>query len=365
MNGEREIPTKKLKQMADLVDPAVTIRDADLASTGHQSVYHLDIEREGRRQEWVLKAARDESSEDIATEARLLTIVSEWTSMPVPAVIGVVDAHEKLPTPYFVMERTPGTNLPKRAIAELSDDALARIAFESGRYLAELHALDGPSGYGRVTVAVTSQHTGGRPSVSLDQLGVAVLQGASSSDPREWPAVFRTWCDDTLDRLASTRFGDLRREVGPVVDTLVDDFSGPYESVIARVDHGLNNILVDPETGRITGVIDWAFTLSVPPAYDLACLEANLAMDPWSVHPSTPDRRELVREKLREGYRLKQGAEIDEQLDRNHSVYMLIAILRAMNHLDAMPEFVMDGANEADVDVAAKAYRRLVSTWLS
>ena len=365
MDVDRSIPRGTIAEMVELVDPSVTLREAELAPAGHLPVYHLVVETEAGNDEWVMKATPKGASSGVATEARLLAIVDEHTSIPVPRVVGVVDEHDSLPAPYLLMERTPGENLPKRAIGELSDDALAHIAYESGRYLAGLHALDGPSGYGLVEVDTSMACNGGRPSASLDQLTVTDLQGASSSDASAWPEVFRTWCDDTLDRHASMRFGDLTEEIRPVVERLFDELSVPYSSVIARVDHGLHNILVKPKSGRITGVIDWAFTLSVPPAYDLACVEANLTLGPWSVHPSTPDRRELIRTNLYDGYRLEAGSDIDEQLERNRSVYVLIAVLRAMNHLDAMPEFVMAGANEAEVDASAQAYRQLVSTWLS
>ena len=365
MDVDRTVPRATIAEMVEFVDPSVTLLEAELATAGHLPVYHLVVETEAGKGEWVVKATPEDASSGVATEARLLAIVDEHTSIPVPRVVGVVDDHESLPAPYLVMERAPGENLPKRAIGELSDDALAHIAYESGGYLAALHALDGPSGYGLVTVDTPTTYAGGRPSTSLDQLAITDLQGVSSSDQSAWPEVFRTWCDDTLDRHASTRFGDLTGQIRPVVDTLVDELDGPYTSVIARVDHGLHNILVEPDNGRITGVIDWAFTLSVPPAYDLACVEANLALGPWSMHPSTPDRRWLVQENLYEGYRVEARSEGDGQIDRNRSVYMLIAVLRAMNHLDAMPEFVMAGATEAEVDASAQAYRQLVSTWLS
>ena len=365
MDVNREVPQATIAEMVALVDPSVTLVEAELATAGHLPVYQLVVETEAGKDEWVVKATPEDASSGVATEARLLAIVDEHTSIPVPRVVGAVDGHESLPSPYLVMERAPGENLPKRAIGDLSDDALAHIAYQSGRYLAALHALNGPSGYGLVTVDNTKACTGGRPSTSLDQLAITDLQGASSSDHSAWPEVFRTWCDDTLDRHASTRFGDLTEQIRPVIDTLVDGLDGPYTSVIARVDHGLHNILVDSERGRITGVIDWAFTLSVPPAYDLACVEANLALGPWSLHPSTPDRRGLVQANLYDGYRFEAPSDVEQQVERNRSVYMLVAVLRAMHHLDAMPEFVMAGANEDEVDASARAYRQLVSTWLS
>lgn len=364
MEAERSIPEDSIVRMVELVEPTVTIRDAELAVAGSQSVYHLNIEADRGSDEWVLKAPRDESSVDIGTEARLLTTVAEHTSIPVPEVIGLVDTHETFPTPYLVMERLPGENLPKRAIGALSDDTLERIARESGRYLAELHQLDGPSGFGLITTEPDRSLVGERPAGELEQLRVTDLQGTSATDTSAWPRVFRAWAEDTLSRIESTQFGDLTDDVRPVLEELIDRMDDSYLPVIGRVDHGLHNLLIEPDTGEITGVIDWAFTMSIPATYDVVCVEANLAMDPWSMHPSTPDRRELVRSGIRDGYLEIAGSDVAERTEQQRSAYLLLALLRAMEHLDMMPEFVMRGASERERQESIQAYRRTVKVLL-
>lgn len=148
------------------------------------------------------------------------------------------------------------------------------------------------------------------------------------------------------------------------LDERVDALSGPFPPVIGRVDHGLHNLLLDPDTGAITGVVDWGFTLSVPPAYDLACVAANVAADPWSVHPETPDRRESVRTALCEGYRAAGEPAVVDRYRQHRRTYELLALVRGMAHLDSAPETTMPGATPAEVDAAAAAYRDLAAAAL-
>ena len=365
MTTDRTIPAEVRSRMVRAIDPTATVREATLADSGHLAVYHLVVDTPDGTDEWVLKASPDGGRHGIGTEARILTIVDDRTSIPVPGVLGVVDEYESLPAPFFVMERVEGEPVPKREIGALSDGALERIARESGRYLAELHALEGPEGYGRVEVVPSTPLAGDRPAVDLDAVTVADLQGASATDPTAWPAVLRTWTEETLERHASTRFGDLTGTVRPTVLEWIESMDGPFRPALGRIDHGLHNCIVEPESGEITGLIDWAFTLSVPAAYDLVCVEANLSLGPWSVHPETPDRRELVRTSLLDGYRSRGSADVLDRFHRHHDVYELLALCRAMNHLDRVPEFVMSGATDAQVDATATAYRDLVTASIS
>jgi|GEM_PF-803254 len=361
MNNNRTIPLETLSQMISVINPAATIHEAELAQSGHLSVYHLVIETPTRATDWVLKASPDGERHGIDTEARLLSIVEDQTSIPVPTVLGAVDAHETLPAPYFLMESVNGIKVPKREIGELSDKALKRMSRQTGRYLAELHSLDGPEGYGQVDIVPSQSLEGGRPSVDLNQLTITDLQGGSSTDSNEWPAVLRMWAENTLERHVSTRFEDMTEEIRSIVLERIESMEGPFRPVLGRIDHGLHNLLLEPETGAITGMIDWAFTLSVPGAYDLVCVEANLSLGPWSIHSATPDRRQLIRTNLLEGYQEIGQSVIVDQFQQHHATYELLALLRAMNHLDLVTEFVMPDATDEQVNATAQKYRNLVT----
>lgn len=160
--ADRTIPRETIAEMVRLADPEATLTAATLAPEGHLPVYDLDVETAAGPREWVVKATPVAGTSGIATEARLMAMLAEYTSIPVPGVIGVVDEHDALPTPYLVMERAPGERLPKRAVGDLSDATLGRIARESGCYLAEVHQLKRPPGFGHLAV-VAGVAAVGRP----------------------------------------------------------------------------------------------------------------------------------------------------------------------------------------------------------
>lgn len=365
MGTNRTLSSETLSHMVAAIRPDATICKAELAQDGHLSVYHLVVDTPTGTDEWVLKAPPDDHHHGIDTEARLLSVVADYTSIPVPAVLGVVDTHDSLPAPFFLMARAEGEHVPKRAISELSDTSLKRVSFQTGEYLAELHSLDAPDAFGQVAVVPSQSLAGEPPSIDLDQLTVTGFQGSSSTDTTSWLAILRTWAEEALDRHASTRFGDRTDEISSVVRSAIESMDGPFDPRLGRIDHGLHNLLCEPPTGTITGVIDWGFTLAVPPAYDLACVEANLSLDPWSVHPGTPTRRQLVRTNLLEGYRTNGGSGVLKQYHNHRSVYELVAVVRAMNHLDSVTELAMPDATEQQVDEAARAYRDHVTEVLA
>lgn len=80
-------------------------------------------------------------------------------------------------------------------------------------------------------------------------------------------------------------------------------------------------------------MLDWGFTLAVTRGYDLACVEYVLSGAVLSPTPDTPDRRELVRNEMLDGYR--STASIPEAVHEHRSLYELLAVVRSMNHLDA------------------------------
>lgn len=364
MKNDRTIPLETLSQMVSAIDPTATICEAELAQSGHLPVYHLVAETPTGTHDWVLKASPDDEGHGVDTEIRLLSLVDDRTSIPVPIVIGAVDTHETLPAPFFLMEAVKGAKMPKREIGKLPDTVVERMSRQTGRYLAELHSVEGPEGYGQVDIVPSQTLAGNRPSVDLNQLTITSLQGSPSTASAEWPTVLRAWTEDTLERHASTRFGDMTKKIRPIILESVESMDGPFHPVLGRIDHGLHNLLIEAETGAITGMIDWAFTLSVPAVYDLVCVEANLSSDPWSIHPATPDRRQLIRTALIEGYQETGQSVVIDQFQQHQTAYELLCLLRTMNHLDLVTEMAMPDATEAQVGATAQEYRNLVAELL-
>lgn len=364
MSDDWAVSPAVVSEMVTTVSPAAAVDEVRPAEGGHLPVYHVTLTTPDGPRDWVLKVAPDGDGHGVDAEGRLLSLVNDRTSIPAPTVVGAVDAHDVLPTPFFVMAAADGERVPKREIGSLSDAALETLARESGRHLADLHSVAGPAGYGLVDVDRSASLTGERPSVAPDQLTVSPLQGGSAAVAETWPAVLRAWTETALERHGATRFGDLTEAVGATLRERVDSLEGPFPPVLGRVDHGLHNVLLDPETGAVTGVIDWGFTLSVPAAYDLACVEANLATDPWSVHPETPNRRAAVGTALLDGYRERGRSAVVDRYGDHRSTYELLALVRGMTQLDSAPETTMPGATPAQVDAAAAAYRETVAAAL-
>lgn len=336
MTADRSIPADDIAAMLRAVDAEWRLGEAWLADRGFTSVYRVEVELGEGTRECVLKATHDGDAHRIDAEARVLSLLATRTGIPVPDVIGAVDDRDGVPTPFFVMEPVPGTELAFEETAALPDHVLRRLARQTGEYLGELHAIAAVEAFGTVDRADQTLD-GGRPSGDPDDLRVA--DGFET-----WPDYLRSAADRELERLADTRFGDLAPRLRPWVRERIEGMAGPFPSVLGRIDHGVHNLLVDPDTGGVEAVLDWGFTLAVAPGYDLQCVEYVLSGAVLGAAPDPPDRRELVREAMREGYRSSGASYPRDELSAHRPLYELLAIVRAMVHLDAGVAKVPAGA---------------------
>ena len=252
---------------------------------GFSAVYRVETEAETL----YLKAAPEGQSGGIPSEARIQAVLHEATAIPVPAVRGVVDSHESLPAPFFVMAACRGQELPYDYLTEFDDEAMRRLARDTGRYLGELHGID-VDGFGHVC------HSGSELSGDAPSGDPTVLQADESRD--DWPSYFRARAGAELNGTDESRFASVATDLRSHLEAVADDLDGPFESVLGRNDHGLHNLLVDPDTGAITAMLDWAYSLAVPPAFDF---EFAVYLYGGSFLAGLPDarhRRALVREEM-------------------------------------------------------------------
>lgn len=339
MSTDRSISRDTLERMIQVIEPGWTLRAAAPSARGHTAVYHLEADAPDGHREAVLKASPDGDARGIATEARLLAILHARTAIPVPIPLGVVDDHDDLPGPFFLMETMPGTAMAYAETRHLEDAALRRLARQTGEYLGELHAVDAVDAFGVVGHDRTAPLVGSRPPADPGPLVVA--------EPyQSWPAFLRASVEPELEEVTESRFADLApRFETAVLDRIerLGDHDGP---VLGRIDHGVHNLLIDPETGEIRTLIDWEFTLAVTPGYDLATVEYVLSGAVLAPLDDASDRRKLVRDAMANGYRETADYPADE-LSRARRCYELMAVLRAMNHLVAGVAKVPDGREEA------------------
>lgn len=324
----RKLSDATLTKMVRSVEPTWELREAAPAEGGFCSVYRLAVAGDGKTRELYAKASPDGRAWAVPTEARLQAVLDARASIPVAEVLGVVDDHETLPTPFYLMRALPGEDVAYERVCRLDDDALRRLAREAGGYLAELHSVPSPDRFGHVRHEAP-ELTGGRPDGNPDDLTVG--------DPREdWPTSLRDRVDDELDRHADSRFSDLTPELERWFEARIEDLEGPFEPVLGRNDHGLHNLLIEPETGEITGMLDWGYTLSVPAAYDFEFAAYLFGGAFLSGLPHVSDRRPLVREAMLSGYRAAAPARA-EAVSTPEPLYESLAMVRIMNdfhHLD-------------------------------
>lgn len=355
--ADRTLPRAEIAGMVDLVEPGWRLREATLSELGWTTLYHLTVDTGGGRRECVLKATPDgDRPAGIDAEARIQAVVGATTAIPVPAVLGVVDGHDSLRTPFFLMESMPGETVPMATVGELPDATLRRVARETGRHLADLHGLDTRlDAFGNCVGHDSPPLRGGRPSGDPTEL---VADGGRD----RWRAVLDEWVEEDLDALADSRFSDLapalRGELLGRRDALGDSFA----PVLGRVDHGWFNLLLDRDAGSLRGVLDWGTRFAVPPAFDLAVVEYLLAGGWWLALPEAPDRRPLVREALLDGY--SETATVPPDLAAQRACYHLDDTVRWMASLGEKAGSDPRAVPEARVEEAAAGFRAMAAAEL-
>lgn len=334
-----------VEQMVRQVDPAWRVRSQDAIDAGRHRSYRVRIETAAGERDSVLKVPGEEG---FATEPRLLSVLGAETALPVPAVLGVVDDHDDMPAPFCLMTALPGRSVHKRATDTLSGGVLEGITVSSGRHLAELHSLDAVDAFGPIEVIAGDPLRGGIPSGDPELLSVP-------GGDRSWPAHLDRELPALCEELRGTRFETVVPEIRPRIDPLVDNLrsAGQFEPVVGRVEQSLDNLLFDPEDGTVTGLLDWEFVAGTTAAMDLTLATFWLSGGPWSLLPSTPDYRDLVREGLLRGYRAESdGTAIDEFHDQG-DLYRLVNLLRVMALFGGM--FDVLGTSEEHRGRAARA----------
>lgn len=335
----RELDGTTVESMLQAVDSALTLEDATPTERGFCSVYHVEATEDGDPAELYLKASPDEQAWAIPTEARLQAVLDANTSIPVPDVLGVVDDHEALPTPFYLMRALDGVEADYEQVGYVDDEVLRRLARETGAYLGDLHSVPAGDAFGHVRHAGPALR-GDAPSGHPDTLAV----GDGRDD---WPTYLRERVDAELDRHADSAFSALTPELERWFDDAIAGLEGPFDPVLGRNDHGLHNLLIDPETGEITGMLDWGYTLAVPASFDFAFAAYLYSGAFLAGVPTVRDRRPLVRDAMLAGYRSRAPDRATAVAD-NTPCYELLAMVRIMNDFHHLT--LPDGAESAVMD---------------
>ncbi|WP_436923291.1 phosphotransferase family protein [Halosimplex amylolyticum] len=327
---ESEIPPETITRMVQHVEPTWRVAETTAATEGAHLVYHLGVETDAGRRRCVLKATPPDQSPSCDGEARLLAILDAETDLPVPEVFGAVDEHEAFQAPYFLMSTLPGTYHPRRDLPDLPTDLVAGIARSTGRHLAHLHRFEAVDAYGYLTAESGRTLDGGRPAADPSQLTV--------HDPiRSWPDYLDAEIVRITEGLAETRFSDLAETVRAAlearVEVVTDD--GEVDPVVARIDQSLDNVLVDPETGDLTGLLDWEFCVAATPAYDLAFVEHTLLGGHWRLFHGETDLRSTIQSGLLDGYAEAGPARVVDRFRAERECYATVVLAHELCNFDA------------------------------
>jgi aminoglycoside phosphotransferase (APT) family kinase protein len=348
MTEDTTIDASTITQAVRLIDPTWSLQAHEPAAGGYLPVYVLTLDTPAGSTQAVLKASPDGERHGIDVEARILRLLEARTSLPVPEVYGAVDEHDELPAPYFLSAYAPGATVERDELHTLENDHLETLARASGQYIAELHSLDLFDAYGYLERAPDRTLRGERPPTAPES--VVVTHPTDS-----WREQVRAWTDDTVSGAATTRFGDLVPDVEPVLDDRISRLDGAFQPVLGHIDNSIENLKHDPETGEITAMLDWAFSLSVTPGYDLVLIEQSLSGGQWRLVHDTPDYTSRIRAALLDGYRREGATRALRELDRHRDLYELLSLLRSMNNLETW--LSAKNATPAQIDAAVRTIR--------
>lgn len=345
---DRHLTRGTLESMLAVAEPEWRLLAAELATDGYLAVYHLDVATPQGGRRVVLKASPDGENHGIPTEARILAVLVAHTDVPVPSVEAAVDAHDDAPTPFFLMDALPGAPIRRPDLPDADPRDVARIARQVGEHLGAVHRVDAVDAFGYVTASGETTCRGGRP--SSDPGGLTVAEATDS-----WRDHLRESASGVLLELEDGPFADLVPGLRTAVDDSVGELEPPFTPVLAHIDCQLGNVLYDRDTGRVTGMLDWAFTAAATPAYDLVFVEHSLAGGPWWWVPETPDYRDTIRRELRRGYATSGDQRALERYDRYRDAYQSFECVHTLLH--AEDRLRHDGATDDQVGAAHRALR--------
>lgn len=342
------VPEDALATALRLVDEEYRLVDAEPIDRGRSRLYRLRTTRCGNPETLVFKAAPpgEETDPGISTDARLLSLLGERTSIPVPRVRGIVDDHPSVPTPGFVMDELDGNEEPYEEIGRFDDDALETFAERMGAYLGELHGIDCLDAYGHARPAGEETLQGGLPDDPAAEL--------TTSGIGAWSTFLERWSERELERHAESRFGSLTPELRPWIETRRTECHDGAGPVLGRNDHGLHNLLVEPGSGEITAVLDWAYTLGVAPSFDFEYAAYLYSGAFLAGLPEVTDRREPVRAAMLSGYHSTAPEPAAVAVSDPQPLYQLFAMIRVMNDFELL-DIPGDGTAAVTERLAAEA----------
>lgn len=183
----------------------------------------------------------DGGLEQLALETKILTAVQSYLPLPVPNPIYAHLDQAAIGEAFMGYQIIPGQPLYPAAFAKITDQAA--VAAEIARFLQALHA------------------------VPIRELVNEPLPVSDSKE--EW--------EDIYGRIQTKLFPYMRLDACKAVahhfESFLDDSQQyQFEPVLRHGDFGTGNLLHDPVTQQMSGIIDFGFAVLGDPAFDVAGL---------------------------------------------------------------------------------------------
>lgn len=360
---EPELSEETVAGMISHLVPSWSVVSVDDVDDGANSTAIVDTRTPDGERTVVLKAATSTwpgADEKTMAEPRLLSLVREETSVPVPEVIDVCDDHETYPTPFFLMEYVDGACFSQDQAPAMPSSTRETLFREAGQHMAELHMLGPLPAVGDIVCsdgAIAIRDTDDSPSYD---------------DFHEW---LLDSYEETLDQLETDggyfpdltevpdRFTDLVPEIRAYLRETVPNLPDPDPPTYCHKDYRYGNLVVNPETGAAKAVLDWGILMSAPPGFNLAITEGKLLKPDLNgdSHAATGRAGEL-RDVMWDAYTARRdGWTFDEDTRERIRVYRLAYRLDAMA---CLPLFYQTDPTLDDRKARADAHRAFVEQYL-
>lgn len=360
---ESELSDETVASMVSHLVPSWTVESVDDVDDGANSTAVVDIETPDGKRTVVLKAATSTWSgadERTMAEPRLLSLVGDETSIPVPEVFGVCDDHETYPAPYFLMEHVDGECFSQDHAPDMPPKTRETFFREAGENMAELHMLGPLPAVGDIVC-------------SDGEIAIRETEDSPSYDD------FHEWLldsyEETLDQLEEDggyfpdltedpdRFTDLIPEIRAYLRETIPNLPDPDPPTYCHKDYRYGNLVANPTTGTVKAVLDWGILMAAPPAFNLAITEGKLLKPDLKEdsHAATGRAGEL-RDVMWDAYSTRRdGWTFDEATRERIRVYRLAYRLDAMA---CLPLFYQTDPTLEDRDARAEAHRAFVKQYL-
>lgn len=252
--------------------PGWRLVEAAPVEAGTNVVYRVTVEDGDGRRRALLKCYRPPPTAAFTSPRRFLAgaeiqeTVRRESSLPVPAVLGVRASHPDVPAPLVLSERFEGTDARRAGLLD-ERERLERFARDAGRHLARTHDVCEFDRFGRL-----------RPAD-----GTLVVGDGHGS----WAGHARAVARADLDRLHETRFADLESRLRDGLESLLASVEVDPTPVLTHGDYAPDNLLVDPATGELTGVVDWELATADDRVHEIATAEVPLGVGAGGFAPTT------------------------------------------------------------------------------